>query len=129
MTNHSLQWRARELTAHYESEQVAFQGDYVKSLIQATDYPLFDIEGVNSAFNDWKHHKRENILTYRDRSFRSLITGTVAPLHHTPWLAAMDDSMESFLNGKPVSNASIPMLMDSHGDGHAARLKEAIATL
>ena len=39
-----------------------------------------------------------NILTYRDKSFSSPVTGSVAPIHHTPWEKAMDDSMETFLN-------------------------------
>jgi trimethylamine monooxygenase len=40
----------------------------------------------------------ENILTYRDRSYPSTLTGTMAPVHHTPWMEALDDSMQAFLN-------------------------------
>jgi trimethylamine monooxygenase len=29
-----------------------------------------------------------------------LITGNMQPVHHTPWLEAMDDSMESYLENK-----------------------------
>ena len=36
-------------------------------------------------------------MTYRNQSFSSAVTGTKAPIHHTPWAEAMDDSMETFL--------------------------------
>ena len=38
------------------------------------------------------------ISTYRDKSFSSPVTGSVAPIHHTPWAEAMDDSSKTFLN-------------------------------
>ena len=31
-------------------------------------------------------------------SFSSPVTGSVAPIHHTPWAEAMDDSLKTFLN-------------------------------
>ncbi|TGV76352.1 NAD(P)/FAD-dependent oxidoreductase, partial [Mesorhizobium sp. M00.F.Ca.ET.149.01.1.1] len=45
----------------------------------------------------------ENIMTFRDNAYRSLMTGTMAPVHHTPWLQALDDSMESYLEVKGVA--------------------------
>ena len=39
-------------------------------------------------------------MEYRNRSFSSPVTGTVAPIHHTPWAEAMADSMETFLKQK-----------------------------
>ena len=74
-----------------------FQGDYVQELIDATDYPKFDIESTNQTFMEWEHHKVENIMGFRDNAYRSLMTGTMSPAHHTPWLKAMDDSLESYL--------------------------------
>ncbi len=55
----------------------------------------FDVEAVNQTFMEWEHHKGEDIMSFRDHAYRSLMTGTMAPLHHTPWLQALDDSMES----------------------------------
>ena len=52
---------------------------------------------------EWEHHKAENIMSFRDHAYRSLMTGTMAPLHHTPWLQALDDSMESYLEVKGVA--------------------------
>jgi trimethylamine monooxygenase len=37
-------------------------------------------------------------MTYRNKSFPSPVTGSVAPIHHTAWDAAMDDSLKTFLN-------------------------------
>jgi trimethylamine monooxygenase len=36
-------------------------------------------------------------MGFRDNAYRSLMTGTMALVHHTPWLKAMDDSQESYL--------------------------------
>ena len=66
-------------------------------LLDATDYPDFNVEAVATLFKQWKHDKKEDILGYRNYSYRSVLTGTLAPLHHTPWMQAMDDSLEAFL--------------------------------
>ncbi len=76
---------------------IRYQGDYVKELIADTDYPSFDVDGANEAFFQWKKHKKVNIMTFRDNCYTSVITGTLAPVHHTPWKDALDDSMESYL--------------------------------
>ena len=76
---------------------IAYQGDYVQELIDLTDYPSFDIPGSNAAFYAWKKHKVKNIMTFRDNAYASVMTGTMAPLHHTPWKDALEDSMESYL--------------------------------
>ncbi|MDG2238081.1 MAG: NAD(P)/FAD-dependent oxidoreductase [Arenicellales bacterium] len=97
MTRHSQAWRAREEKLEDDEQMIWFQGDYVQELINETDYPSFDVEGVNKTFMEWEHHKHEDIMTFRNNAYRSLMTGTMQPAHHTPWLEAMDDSMESYL--------------------------------
>ena len=62
-----------------------------------TDYPSFDIEASNQAFFEWKKNKKKNIMTFRDQSHKSVMTGTMAPIHHTKWEHALDDTMESYL--------------------------------
>jgi len=76
---------------------IRYQGDYVKELIAQTDYPNFDIDGANEAFFKWKSHKKKDIMTFRDNAYKSVITGTMAPMHHTKWADAMDDSFESYM--------------------------------
>jgi trimethylamine monooxygenase len=88
---------AREEASDDAKYAITYQGDYVKELIAETDYPSFDVDGACEAFFKWKKHKVENIMGFRDNSYKSVITGTMAPKHHTPWKDALDDSMESYL--------------------------------
>ena len=79
---------------------IKFQGAYVLELIQQTDYPTFDIDGVTKLFMEWEHHKHTNIMGFRDNAYRSIMTGTMSPKHHTPWKDALDDSMATYLATK-----------------------------
>ncbi|WP_138464312.1 NAD(P)-binding domain-containing protein [Poseidonocella sp. HB161398] len=88
---------AREEASDDTKYAIRYQGDYVKELIAETDYPSFDVDGACEAFFEWKAHKAENIMGFRDNAYRSVITGSMAPLHHTPWKDALDDSMEAYL--------------------------------
>lgn len=100
MTKHSLTWWEREETLRTDEDKICFQGDYVKELLSYTDYPRFDVDAVNQTFILWEHHKHEDIMGFRNRSYRSPITGSMAIPHHTPWMDAMDDSMESYLSNR-----------------------------
>jgi trimethylamine monooxygenase len=97
MRKDSQAWRDREEKLETDEDMIYFQGDYVQELIDATDYPSFDVEGVNKTFVEWEHHKHENIMGFRDNAYRSLMTGSMSPKHHTLWVDEMDDSMEAYL--------------------------------
>ena len=88
---------AREEASDDTKYAIKYQGDYVKELIAETDYPSFDVDGACEAFYEWKKHKSINIMTFRDNAYKSVITGTIAPVHHTPWKDALDDSLEVYL--------------------------------
>ena len=46
-------------------------------------------------------------MTFRDHAHRSLMTGNMAPVHHTPWLRAYDDSIAGYVEGnKPGSGSA-----------------------
>ena len=66
------------------SQQAAAEGTDVPEVV------CFEVE----EFNEWEHHKEEEITTYRNKCFKFAVTGTMAPAHHTPWMQAMDDSIE-----------------------------------
>ena len=100
MRANSAEWRAREEKLENAEHAIWFQGDYTKELLELTDYPKFDVETVNKTFMEWEHHKAENIMGFRDNAYRSIMTGKMSPVHHTPWLTAMDDSMASYLGKK-----------------------------
>ena len=97
MLAHSAKWEEREGTLETDEDLIWFQGDYTKDLIDQTDYPSFDIEGVNQTFVQWEHHKHDDIMNFRDNGYKSLMTGTDAPVHHTKWVEAMDDSLETYM--------------------------------
>ena len=97
MAADSAAWLEREEALGTAYEEIDFQGDYTQDLVDATDYPDFDIPEVNRMFKQWKNDKKADIMNYRDKGFRSTLTGTMAPVHHTPWMEAMDDSMETYL--------------------------------
>ncbi|MFW1774639.1 NAD(P)-binding domain-containing protein [Acinetobacter seifertii] len=90
-------WHEEEKTLQDAAAMFKFQGDYIMRLIDQTDYPSFDIEAVRLTFLQWKKHKQENIMAFRDNTYRSLMTGTMATPHHTPWIDALDDSLEAYL--------------------------------
>ncbi len=91
-------WVAKEEALEDPFQAIDFQTEYVRDLLSATDYPKLDVDMVAKLFKEWEHHKVDGILTYRDRCYPSTLTGTVAPVHHTPWMKALDDSLEAFLN-------------------------------
>lgn len=91
-------WLRRLEATETHEDEVDFQTDYVKDLISRTDYPGFDLDAVAQLFKDWLQDKSEDILGYRDQVHRSVMTGTTAAPHHTPWLMEMDDSLERYLS-------------------------------
>ncbi len=93
-------WVTEEESLEDPIQMIDFQTEYTKELHTASDYPAIDFELIRKHFKEWEHHKEEDILTYRNRSFSSAVTGTVAPIHHTPWAKAMDDSMDTFMKSK-----------------------------
>ncbi|SPL71065.1 NAD(P)-binding domain-containing protein [Acinetobacter stercoris] len=97
MSAHTQHWHDAEKNITEVPDMYKFQGDYILELIEATDYPTFDIEAMRLIFMEWKHHKKENIMTFRDHIYKSAITGTMAAPHHTTWINARDDSLEAYL--------------------------------
>tara|TARA_B000000437_G_scaffold128682_1_gene93422 strand:- start:1038 stop:1376 length:339 start_codon:yes stop_codon:yes gene_type:complete len=94
------EWVEKEEKLEDPIQMIDFQTEYTKDLYALSDYPKIDFELIRSHFKEWEHHKEEDIMTYRNKSFSSPVTGTIAPLHHTPWAEAMDDSKEAFLKTK-----------------------------
>ncbi len=93
-------WHQREETLADAFEQIDFQTDYIKDLVEHVDYAPCDWDMVADLFKAWEHDKEHSILGYRDKAFPSPCTGTKGTIHHTPWIEAMDDSMACFLAEK-----------------------------
>ncbi|TRY75407.1 hypothetical protein TCAL_01616 [Tigriopus californicus] len=86
-------------------DEIDYQTKYIMDLAAETKY-LFNLD-VAKMFHDWEHDKDRDILTYRDKAFASKFTGNMSPIHHTPFMQAMDDSMECFLGGH-FSTPNVP---------------------
>ena len=97
MTKDIALWQQREEALKDAFEQIDYQKDYIVELADAVDYAPCDWEMTVALFKEWEHDKEHSILGYRDKAFTSACTGTKAPVHHTPWIEAMDDSMADFL--------------------------------
>ncbi|XP_023330766.1 flavin-containing monooxygenase FMO GS-OX-like 8 isoform X2 [Eurytemora carolleeae] len=91
-------WHARCGTLNSDAEDISFQTDFIQDLVKdlGDDYP-YNVD-TQEIFNTWEHHKVEDILSYRDKSFASKYTGTPSPIHHTTFMKALDDSMATFLD-------------------------------
>ncbi|MEO8773055.1 MAG: NAD(P)/FAD-dependent oxidoreductase [Gelidibacter sp.] len=79
------------------ADDVDFQSAYIKDILKLSDYPDFNVDKVGVMFKEWLNDKDENILTYRDKTFQSVVTGTKAETHHTEWMDELDDSKERYL--------------------------------
>jgi trimethylamine monooxygenase len=91
-------WVSMEEKLEDPDQMIDFQTEYTKELHSLSDYPKIDFELIRKHFKEWEHHKVEDIMTYRNKSFSSPVTGSTGPVHHTPWEEAMDDSLKTFLN-------------------------------
>jgi trimethylamine monooxygenase len=108
-------WRAAEDGLADDHAAIEYQGDYTLQLMRMTDYPEFDIAAANQAFFEWKKHKKKGIMTFRDHGYKSALTGTMAPAHHTPWKDALDDSLEAYLALESVGATPVPMTTEEAG--------------
>lgn len=88
-------------------DDVDFQSAYIKDLLALSDYPHFNVDKVAVMFKEWLKDKEEDILTYRDKTYQSVVTGTMAAEHHTDWMDEMDDSKERYLY-EPEEKELIP---------------------
>jgi len=92
------QWVERNKALKDCHQEIDFQTDFVLDLVKdcGADYP-YDVD-VGEMFHSWEGHKDQDILTYRDQSFASKFTGVQSPIHHTNFMVALDDSLETFMH-------------------------------
>lgn len=91
-------WIEKEGKAVTGYEHVDFQTEYIRELIEMTDYPSFDLDKVALMFKSWMNDKEEDVLSYRDKVYTSVMTGVTAEEHHTEWMKELDDSLERYLD-------------------------------
>ncbi len=94
-------WIAREEALTEVPAMIDFQADYMRDLLEATDYKSFDLAATVETFKAWAQHRDADIMTYRDYPHASAVTGRMAPRQPSPWLDAQDDSLEAFITASP----------------------------
>jgi len=77
------------------TKQIMGQTAYVLQL--AADLGYTEKLDCAEIFCKWEEDKDENILTYRDQTYKSLHTNEVSPVHPVSWLKCFDDSLEGYI--------------------------------
>jgi trimethylamine monooxygenase len=97
MNSEMIIWQEKAKAIRNWTDYCNFQKEYILDLIDATEYPHFDVDGMFNIFLEHVQSRLDNILTYREKTYRSTLTNTMAKQHHTPWLNEMDDTLENFI--------------------------------
>jgi len=117
MVEDAKKWQKMEESCTDCFEEIRFQGAFMKDLVEQNKYP-HNLD-VTEIFDIWEGHKHSNILTYRDQSFASIFTGTQSPIHHSNFMIALDDSLETFMNQTP-DKVRAKRASESVGDNEVA---------
>ncbi|KAJ7377844.1 hypothetical protein OS493_026414 [Desmophyllum pertusum] len=91
-------WVARMKELKGCHDDIDFQTDFLLDIAKDANYG-YNLDTAEE-FHVWEKHKQVSILTYRDQSYASRFTGTKSPIHHTTFMEALDDSMQTFLATK-----------------------------
>jgi trimethylamine monooxygenase len=100
MIEDQKKWFARFKALKDGMENITFQGDMIRDWCKEGEYG-HDTD-IDAILHNWIHDKHNDIMTYRDQSYASKYTGTQSPIHHSTFMDALDDSLETFMAaGKP----------------------------
>lgn len=89
-------WRAKASNLNDSKAALMFQTEYMEDICHMTGYKL-NCRRVAEMFCQWEEDKKEDVTTYRDKSFTCIVTNTKAPMLGTPWMKVKDPSVEFFL--------------------------------
>lgn len=90
-------WVSDENQTSTTAEYIDFQTAYIRDLMNRTDYPGFNLDKVATMFKEYITDKENDLLTYRDKVYTSVMDQSKAEVHHTPWMKELDDSLERYL--------------------------------
>ena len=93
-------WLQRYEQSSTDSQCIDFQASYIADLVGATDYPEFPVQQQADLFKQWQEDKKADIMGFRNKVYRSTITGTMGAQLPRPWLDIKDDSLEGFMSLK-----------------------------
>ncbi|CAF4050859.1 unnamed protein product [Adineta steineri] len=72
------QWRIKAKTIKNYLDDIYFRRDYIRDLLNITTYPRFDLDQMAEILIDSVKSRIENVLTYRDKTYTSVLTNTMA---------------------------------------------------
>lgn len=84
-------WLQRESQLTNPFQTIDFQASYMEELSSFTDYPPLDIKQTAHLLKQWEHDKEEDILTFRNKIFSSVITGSKGIAPSKLWVDAKID--------------------------------------
>src|SRR5699024_10714310 len=93
-------WLERHEQLDNDDASIDFQASYIDDLLDATDYPSFPVHQQAEVFKQWLKDKQADIMGFRNKSYQSTITGTMAAQLPKPWLQIKDDTLEGFMSLK-----------------------------
>ncbi|MCC4264403.1 NAD(P)-binding domain-containing protein [Oceanimonas baumannii] len=96
---HDMQhWLDRHAQLGGCCDSIDFQASYIRDLLGSTDYPEFKVEEQAALLKVWQQDKQQGIMNFREKCYRSTVTGTMATRLPASWLDIKDDSLESFMS-------------------------------
>lgn len=103
-------WKLREEAISNKIDYIELQKEYIENLLGQVEHPTLDIRGSAEIAKQAMRKKNDDIRNFRYGRYKSLVTGRLAAAAHAPWVAAKDDSLESYLAS--VESAAIRSLSD-----------------
>lgn len=97
MQSDMASWQMKAQSVANITDYINFNKEYVLDLVRMSSYPPFDLDGMIQIFVDLIKTRTENLLTYREKTYTSTITKTIASPHHTHWIDEFDSRLENFI--------------------------------
>ena len=89
--------KKKELNDHAIFDVLGFMTECLKDIVRAVEYRE-DVLKAKEHLVEMITHRAENICTWRDKQFKSIYTGKLAPAPKIPWMNNFDVTLEEFLN-------------------------------
>ena len=92
-------WLDRNSTLVDAASMINCQTEYVELLAEETGY--HGNLDAREAWFGWVESKTD-VASYRDKSYKSIVTGKMSPVHPVPWMKLMDDSIKAYVNPEMI---------------------------
>ena len=94
-----LSYSHREGEAKSVLDIIDLQNDYVLDLHKDAEHEFKNFFGYRNLMKKWIDDKvNKNLFTFRNQTFKSVVTGTQSTSNRTPFMENFDDSMEGIMN-------------------------------